>query len=293
MGRSRLRLTIITAMGWLGAIALFAPMVALGARQANAAPNHAVAWPPDPSLNVPVCTAAYSQRTPAIAPCASGGAYIAWTDFRAGQDTPPGIDFQGDIYVQRVTASGAIAPGWPVDGVPVCTAPGRQVNPVLVRDAEDGVYVVWEDTRGFDNDVYAQRITPSGTIARGWPVDGLPVVALPFDQNQAVATEDGEGGLIVAWSDIRDTFAGDIYAQKITSSGGVAPNWPVNGVALTLTPSPMNEENPAITSDGAGGAIVAWDLRSPLTPAGIYAQHITRLGLIDSGWPSNGLQISQ
>src|SRR6187551_1414534 len=55
------------------------------------------AWPSDPLVNVPICTATGAQTTPAIISDGAGGAIVAWADARSGNR---------DIYVQRISADG-------------------------------------------------------------------------------------------------------------------------------------------------------------------------------------------
>ena len=96
----------------------------------------AFGWP----LNgLGVCSAAGNQDNPKLAPDGAGGAIIAWRD--------PQIDSYFDIFAGRVTAQGALAPGWLYGGSPVCLAPGGQVTPAIVPDGAGGAIVAWEDGR--------------------------------------------------------------------------------------------------------------------------------------------------
>ncbi|MBK7367644.1 MAG: hypothetical protein IPJ04_06935 [Candidatus Eisenbacteria bacterium] len=71
----------------------------------------ALAWPNDPTVNVPLCTAANAQIEPVSVPDGSGGAIVLWSDLRAGNY---------DLYAQRVSAAGV--PQWTANGVVVCNA---------------------------------------------------------------------------------------------------------------------------------------------------------------------------
>jgi hypothetical protein len=64
---------------------------------------------------IPLCTAVGGQFTVAMIPDGSGGAIVAWLDYRSGLQ---------DIYAQRVNAAGVTQ--WAANGVPVCTATGAQ-----------------------------------------------------------------------------------------------------------------------------------------------------------------------
>lgn len=62
-------------------------------------------------------------------------------------------------------------------------------------------------------------------------------------------------------------------------------DWPAGARALCTDPGPQRQ--PAMVSDGAGGAIVAWnDDRG--VDYDIYAQHVLASGLVDPAWPVNG-----
>ncbi|MBN2027212.1 MAG: hypothetical protein JW854_10690, partial [Actinobacteria bacterium] len=65
----------------------------------------------------------------------------------------------------------------------------------------------------------------------------------------------------------------DIYAQRVDSSG--TPQWTTNGVEIGGTGVDYGAWDPCITTDGSGGAIVAWmDDRSGVK-TDIYAQRVS------------------
>jgi len=78
----------------------------------------------------------------------AGGAYFAWHDSRGVTVDDP---YARDIYLLRLTSGGAIAPGWPAQGLAVCTAPNSQWWPQLARDDSGGVLVFWQDDRTGQN----------------------------------------------------------------------------------------------------------------------------------------------
>src|SRR5205814_2221142 len=106
----------------------------------------------------------------------------------------------------------------------------------------------------------------------------LPVVTLAASNPQYLAvTTDGAGGTIVTWHDQRGAGgANDIYAQHLLAMGGVDPAWPVNGRALCTATN--YQTYPVIVSDGAGGAIVAWNDYRTASVGDIYAQHVLASG---------------
>lgn len=91
------------------------------------------------------------------------------------------------------------------------------------------------------------------------------------------------GATYVAWRDTRsEGNDGDIYAQRLGPDG--QPLWMPNGLAICVAAN--RQSLPAITSDGAGGAVVTWlDKRS--NPGAIYAQRISASGAVQ--WALNGV----
>lgn len=160
------------------------------------------------------CVDAYHCRNySSVISDGSGGAIVAWTDFRA--------DTTGDIYAQRVLHDGTIAPGWVLNGVPLCAVQGAQLAPSIAPDGSGGAVVTWQDRRSGTNwDVYAQQVLASGNIAPGWPASGLAVCTEPHDQSGPKLVSDASGGTIIAWQDARDGTP-QIYAAHVTGDGVV------------------------------------------------------------------------
>src|SRR6266545_7426218 len=98
------------------------------------APSLASAWQPN---GVRITGAPNDQQGPLLASDDMGGAFLTWLDFRAYPDF--------DLYLQHVTAMGQIAPGWPVDGLPVAAGPGAQFAWTMIPDGSGGVLVLYGD----------------------------------------------------------------------------------------------------------------------------------------------------
>jgi flagellar hook capping protein FlgD len=220
------------------------------------------------------------QRDPVGVIDTEGGAIVTWADDRNG-------DF--DVYAQRVTATGAIASGWPANGIAVCSIPGAQQHPVAVPDGAGGAYVFWEDGRnGTDFDLYAQRVTASATIAAGWPANGLALCTASGDQLNPAAVANESGGAIVTWADHR-SGAYDVYAIRVAPAGAVEAGWPAGGLLVCGASGDQVDPKPA--SDLASGAIIAWgDARSDSSDA--YAQHVLASGAVDATWTASGVALS-
>ena len=236
-----------------------------------------VNWPTSAYTNVPVTVATGSQQDQVVASDSLGGMFVAWSDNRSGA---------WDIYAQRITTYGEVAPGWTVDGVLVCGAPGDQQRPKIVADGAGGAIIVWEDVRSGDWNLYAQRVRADGTVAAGWAANGVKICGAPNQQTNPSLASDGSSGAVIAWQDYRDNNW-DIYAQHVLSSGQIASGWFADGVALCRDGS--SQTVPTVATDAAGGAYVAWQDTRYYTHT--YLQHVTRDGVVPSGWPTDGLRL--
>ena len=235
-------------------------------------PRSAAAWPDDPNVNAPLCTATGNQTRLTMVPDGEGGAIVTWVDYRSGTDC--------DIYAQKDSSDGSVM--WAADGVALCTATGNQLYPTIVSDGAGGAIVTWHDYRSDTNyDIYAQKISSAGTVQ--WTADGVALCTATSQQYNPTIASDGAGGAIVTWFDSR-SGNWDIYAQKISSAGTV--QWTADGVALC---SATGEQLfPTIVSDDAGGAIVTWnDQRSG--DYDIYARKISSTGTAQ--WTADGVAL--
>ena len=170
---------------------------------------------------------------------------------------------------------------------PISIAQNDQSSPRTVSDGSGGAIMVWYDNRnGISNsDIYAQRIDSNGLIQ--WATNGIAICTAVNNQEYPEIISDGNGGVIIAWSDYRNsTFDYDIYAQKINSSGVV--QWANNGVAISTAIG--DNYDPNMVSDGNGGAIITFrDNRIDTNNGDIYAQYINSLGIVQ--WTIDGIVI--
>jgi hypothetical protein len=218
--------------------------------------------------NAPVCVASYDQFPPAMVPNGTGGALVAWADYRS-------TDL--DIFVQSTNSAGLSL--WTSDGVPMCKVAGAQINPRIVADGGGGGVVVWQDGRsGTAYDIYAQRVSAVGQGV--WAPGGIPVCTAAGVQELPQVVADGFGGTIIGWVDRRGADA-DIYVQRLDASGN--PQWTADGVALCAATG--NQTDLALVPDDLGGAIALWKDGRGATPD-IYAQRVSVGGVAQ--WAAGG-----
>lgn len=203
----------------------------------------------------------------------AGGLVLAWMEAHGAQT---------DIVAQRVSGTGSLR--WAAAGVTICSDPASQWWPSLVADGTGGAIVGWVDARvPGSTDVYAQRVNGSGVTQ--WTANGVGLCTDPGDEWIPFLVSDGAGGCFAFWDDRRETDE-NFRAQHVTSAG--AALWAANGVVVAAA---AGTQRPfGATSDGAGGAIVAWlDERFGTSTEVAFAQRLSAAGT--SLWTSGGVQL--
>ncbi len=123
-----------------------------------------------------VCAASGEQLFPALAADGTGGALVTWEDTR--------VSAASDLWVQRVSGNGTAR--WAAGGVPMCSAPGSQYQPVIVSDGDSVAVAVWVDQRTGGSDLFAQRVPAVITLDTPPPAAGaLALVVSPNPARRA------------------------------------------------------------------------------------------------------------
>ncbi|UCF06377.1 MAG: T9SS type A sorting domain-containing protein [bacterium] len=170
---------------------------------------------------------------------------------------------------------------WVEDGVPVCIEVENQQDPQIIADGKGGAIIAWADDRNYNYDIFAQRLNDGGYAQ--WAFNGTAVCTLINGQSDPRMIPDDDGGAIITWEDDRSGVI-SIYAQRIDSSG--IAQWTGNGIVVCTLATDVYE--PRITTDGFGGAIIAWeDYRNGSYD--IYAQRIDADS--NSIWTTNGVAV--
>jgi hypothetical protein len=210
---------------------------------------------------VTICAAAGLQSPGGIVSDGNNGAIIVWMDRRSDN---------GDIYAQRVNASGVVQ--WAQNGVAVCSFTATQDSPSMISDKLGGAVIVWQDKRNGNSDIYAQRIDSSGNPL--WsPATGVAICTASGDQTYPRLATDGSGGAIIAWTDARTDVNGDIYAQRINKDGVV--RWVTDGVSICAG-SVAQSIGSAVRAGGAG-AIISWTEGTMSFDSSILAQKVVEM----------------
>ncbi len=210
---------------------------------------------------------------PAIAGNVIKGIVISWSDDRNGSY---------DVYAQRLDSIGNKT--WNLSGNAVCTADSGQFiyKGGVTMDDSGKAIICWTDKRGYDYDVYSQRVNNAGNIE--WLYNGIPVCVANGNQYEPVIVVGNiiDNGAIYAWGDYRNGLMPDIFAQRVDNGGNV--KWSINGLGICVNDS--IQEKLQIIPDNLSGAIICWqDKRSGNND--IYAQHVDSAGAMK--WEVNGL----
>lgn len=144
-------------------------------------------WTPNGN---PVCVAEGIQSFPRVVRDGMGGALVAWLDGRDGVTA---------LYAQHLLSSGAVAPGWPANGLRLQAGVSGLAAVAIDADGEGGAVMAWVSDQGPQPRLFVGRITGSGAVAAGWPAAGIDVSRGASGDGSPRLASDGLGGAYVGW----------------------------------------------------------------------------------------------
>ena len=202
----------------------------------------------NPSTGLPLDASGFAISTAAAdqssAKIATNGttSLVVWQDRRTGSF---------DIYAALLNADGSAA----VSDLLICANAGDQTRPTVAYDPTNAVYLVaWADANGgATTDIRGARVSAAGALldaACGATISGA-------DSSQSLPdVAFANGRFLVAWEDRRSDPNGDIYAARVSATGGLtvldASGLLVSAVAAT------EQSRPAVAPYG-GNFVVAWE----------------------------------
>lgn len=203
-----------------------------------------------------------------------------------GQE-PSGADTTDDLFARRIDDQGNLL--WGTRTLVADISPGLGIQSFrAISDGQGGAFIAYPYHNGSNYRISVQHIDASGALS--WVSSGVPVVTSPtgFDMLSPSLVLDGAGGVIVAWSDYRDSGTSqiDIWAQHFNSTG--TRLWGAGGISVT---SALGVQfNPFMIADGSGGYYLAWEDYRSTTDYDIYGQHLHADGV--GLWTTNGLALA-
>jgi len=258
--------------------------------------GHAVAngaWGPN---GLALASGPAKQRGPNCWPDGQGGLLVTWAEHREGA--------LHDILLQRLTREGRPAAGWPESGVRRAGVWGYD-NPgyldwdtgAMAAPAGDGgIFLAWRDRRFvaadapvLQGDLFLVRLDDSGSVAAGWPTDGIPLSVEQSYESDLALLPDGGGGVFVAWSDW--TYFSEVRLDHVLADATRPWGWAVNGIRVTRSARPYQQDMPVMALDGQGGVFVGW--RAPTSDRAFGLNHVLANGSTDPVWPDVGIALGE
>jgi hypothetical protein len=218
-----------------------------------------------------VCRHPQDQLEVDIAADGTGGAILAWLDYRSGTQR---------VYARRVGAAGDTL--WSAMGNAISPGTVATFDPKLAADGAGGAYVTVPDQRviGQGTHLYVHRVTSAGATQAGWNANGVDLgICFEVEPDQNVIRDSGGGAIVVQ-------IGGGVH--HVTPAG--TNDWAVNLVQInSLFDAPIA---PVLVSNGAGGAVAGWhDFRTQVN-YDTYATMVLANGTLAPGCPQGGEVLS-
>jgi len=182
------------------------------------------------------------QYWPASTGYKNGNFIVSWVDKRYNDDY--------DIYAQRFLSDGtALGNNFKVNtdaGIFI------QLRPDITIEENGNFIITWEDKRGGNWDVFAQRYLSDGTtLGENFKInDDTPAT----DQRNPSISADLAGNFVVCWEDDRNEYQ-DIYAQRFANDATpLGINFQVN--IDTVNSYQYYSE---ISADEIGNFLITWE----------------------------------
>ncbi len=204
-----------------------------------------------------ICGFEDNQDSPAIAIDNETHIWVVWVDYRYNSGNR-----KLDIYIQKVSSrptdsNRVITRLDNINGVAVCSAQDNQINPQVVHDLSNGVWVVWEDKRtGIHSDIYGTHLDTDGHPMGYWSDNGEVICDAFHNQIKPKAVilsrmNYGISGIVTAWIDMRATgkdHKNNIFTQRVCDYNRLSADRPrrivPHGYALEEAhPNPFNSQS--------------------------------------------------
>jgi len=189
------------------------------------------------------------SQTPRIA-CEASNVYAVWVDDRNGSN--------GDIYFNRSTDNGAT---WGTDvrlNTGMAPASAFVQTPRMATDL-NFVYVVWEDRRNGNPDIYYNQSADFGATWLPSSVRLDTGTTAGADNSWAPEIAAHGGNVYVTWSDDRNGVDSDVLFNYSNNMGGT---WQASALRIDNAPGGVWSNLPQITCQGTDVYVTWWDARN-------------------------------
>jgi hypothetical protein len=242
-----------------------------------------------PAQGVLVMGSSVFKRDATMVKDGLGGAFVGWADLQDGEL---------HARVQRYTADGQVAPGWPAGGARPHGGSNSQEKTAIRADGSGGVWIGWVHSGAvipssapstIDYTRVVHHVTAAGVVDPALPPGGIQVSGRdPWAQLGLV--EDPTGGVFAVWRGSDLNQRSGLFVQRLTAAGTPAPGWPATGVRYT--PGGFEHWERAVTPDGEGGLLSSWgSYESGSKRLVTRAQRVQADGTIPAGWDTAGVAV--
>ncbi|HEY6194706.1 MAG TPA: hypothetical protein VI504_06645, partial [Candidatus Eisenbacteria bacterium] len=141
----------------------------------------------------------------------------------------------------------------------------------------------WASSSGKDLAVW--KVAADGS--RPWRDGPRTIVSEAGDQSDVHVAPDGQGGVLLAWTDARAyARSSDIFALHLDANAQQVSGWQFDGTPVCDAPGAQSQ--PRITPDGGGGAWVVWLDRRASVDGDLRYSHVRGDGSFAPGFTSDG-----
>jgi hypothetical protein len=216
-----------------------------------------------------VCTVDYLQNFPRVVSDGTGGAVIAWNDYRYDNS---------DVFAQRLNQNGQ--PMWDADGVALCVLMGNQPYIEAASDCAGGAIAIWSDFRNGNYDIFAQRAERNGYW--GYPAAHIASLEdIPGDQGGYVNIAF-DASRLDPWP---DELISEYTVWRAIGGAGLAL-LPVGGACFIddLSALDTGSDKPVVRIERLAGETYYWQLVST-----IEAYHLeSYAAMVETAYDSTG-----
>ncbi len=182
-----------------------------------------------------------NQFTPQIAVDSGGNIYVVWEDDR---------EFNSDIFFAKSMDNGVT---WTEKNVKISNSSADQRSPAIAISSIDEIYVVWEDNRNSNSDIY---FACSKNFGMNWTDPNIKISneSSGYDQRDPDIALDVMGNIYVVWEDVRNGDW-DIYFAMSTDNGAT---WSNPNIRVGTDTTNASQRNPSLALDLLGNIYVTW-----------------------------------
>jgi hypothetical protein len=204
---------------------------------------------------------------------------VAWSEERTAGG-------RAAIFVHRWDGNAFVPIGEPLNA----TSTGSAYKPALALDGSGNPVIAWQESDGFNENIYVKRWTGStwqsvgnGALSAENDKRANPVSTPARNPSLAIRGND----IYVAWDEMNTDGFSAIYVQKSVNGGPFTGAGNTGGLVYAVSVTPTSASKPSLVLDSSGHAIVAFQEETPeqYAPTNIYVMRSRQDGNWDYAVP--------